>query len=548
MKSVSFLFLLLLLSPGGRVLAETPGDSGKQKDVTGIGDKFSVPHQEDRVKESAEADKAADEEPLEAGKPDAEDKSEPSEMSGEAESCDTVHSFDEFDADDPESFGPTYILERIRIRGNRKTSAALIRRHLPFRRGESISAWDPKVITARYRLLGIGFFRSVTMSLKRGSEKGKAVLEVRVRERGTLWIDSIFLGSSEATRFWGGLDVAERNFLGRGMVLSGAFVAGTTAKVAGSRPQHAQRLRFSDRYFLGSDFELSVMLMHSDASEFFRVSGKNDWSAPGNFKAVRYQRYGGIIGSAVDVGRLNRMGVHLRIEGIDADLPIGMVRVYPDGTTSGINYHLNPGTSFLSSIVAGFTRDKRDEAVLPTRGYRFDVSGELASQIMGSSYSFAKVVANYRHWWPLPRWTHSISLELLGGLIVGNSPLFCKFFIADLNPLLPQRALDLNFSTLPSVNLFNTVIDSMRYEDVAAKIALEYSVTFFRRKSIFYRGNFFVRVGTFALFSREHLRQRETSLRASVPVDFTLDAGVQLDTAVGIFTISVANALGRIPL
>ncbi len=450
--------------------------------------------------------------------------------------------------EEEEHFGPTYVIEKIKIKGNKKTKGSLIKRHLPFKRGDQISAWDPRVTMAKYRLLGLGFFRRVALSLTKGSRKGFAVLEVKVTERGTLWVESVFLGASEVTPVWGGVDLAEKNFLGMGIILSGAFVAGTKAKVKGSRPQHAERLRFTDRYFLGSRFSLSLMALYSDASEFFRVSGKNNWSAPGNFRAINYKRYGGTIGTAVDVGQWNRMGVHLRIEGINADLPMGLTRTYPDGTTSGINYHLNPGNSYLSSLVANFTRDRRDEAIFPTRGYRIDVTGELASEVIGSSYSFTKVVARYRHWWRLPKLSHSLSIEVLGGLIVGNAPLFSKFFVSDLNPLLPQRALDLNFSTLPSRNLFNTVIDSMRYEDVTAKIALEYSVTFFRRKSVFYRGNFFVRTGTFALFSREHLRQRESSLRAAIPVDLTLDVGVRFDTAVGVFTVSIANALGRIPL
>lgn len=447
-----------------------------------------------------------------------------------------------------QSSGPTYIIEAIKIKGNEKTANIVIKKNLPFKRGDAISACDPRVDMARYRLLGLGYFRKVSLSMKKGSKRGYAILIVEVRERGTFWINSIFLGASEVTPFWGGIDFSENNFLGRGIVLSGAFVAGVPSKVPGSHLQHAERLRFSERYFLGSRFELSLVLLYSDASEFFRTSGKESWSSPDNFKAIQYSRYGGTLGTGVDLGKWNRIRGHLRLEGVETNLPLGLIRTYPDGTTSGIRYHLNPGKSLLSSVLVSFSRDKRDEAILPTRGYRLDITGELASEIIGSSYSFAKVVARYRHWWRLPRLRHALSLDVLGGLIVGNAPLFCKFFVADLNHLLPQRALELNFSTLPSRNLFNTVVEGMRYEDVAAKVALEYSVTLFRRKSIVYRGNLFIRMGAFALFSREHLRERESSLRSAIPVDFTLDAGVRFDTYVGVFTVSIANAIGRIPL
>lgn len=446
------------------------------------------------------------------------------------------------------SFGPSYIIESIEIRGNEQTVDSVIERQIDFKKGDSIHAADPKVLAAKYRLLGLGYFRRVNLRLKRGSRKGYVVLVVEVRERGTIWINSLFFGASEATDFWGGIDVSENNFLGRGIVLSGAFVIGTKADVPGSRLQHAERIRFSDQYFLGSEFGLSLTLLHVDASEFFRTSGETDSSSPGNFVAAGYRRYGGTLGTSVDLGRWNRVSLHLRWEGIESDLPVGKVRRYPDGTTAGIEYFLDPGQSYLTSLMATFTRDKRNDPILPSSGYRLDVTGEIASELLGSSYSFAKVVGRFQKWWPLPKARHSISLHLLGGMIVGRAPLFDKFFVGDLNDLLPRRALGLNFSTLPSRNLFRTNADTLRYEDVAAKVGVEYSITLFRNKSFVYRGNFFINAGVFALFSREHIRQRESSLDNAIPIDMTLDVGVRFDTRIGVFSVSVANALGRLPL
>ena len=113
--------------------------------------------------------------------------------------------------------------------------------------------------------------------------------------------------------------------------------------------------------------------------------------------------------------------------------------------------------------------------------------------------------------------------------------------------LLPPRALELNFSTLNSRDIFNTIIESMRYENIAGRIAVEYSLSLFRRKHYVYGGDLFFRIGVFGLMSRQHFRQRETSIREAIPMDMTFDAGLRLDTAVGIFTLSVANALGRLP-
>jgi hypothetical protein len=45
----------------------------------------------------------------------------------------------------------------------------------------------------------------------------------------------------------------------------------------------------------------------------------------------------------------------------------------------------------------------------------------------------------------------------------------------------------------------------------------------------------------------DDLRVRDVSPGQAIPVDLTADLGLRLDTYVGIFTVSVANALGRIP-
>ena len=76
----------------------------------------------------------------------------------------------------------------------------------------------------------------------------------------------------------------------------------------------------------------------------------------------------------------------------------------------------------------------------------------------------------------------------------------------------------------------------------------EYAVPLWRRGRFFYRGDAFAAFGVFGLGSVDDLRLRDTSLRQSLPVDLTADLGLRLDTYIGIFTLSVANGLGRLPL
>ena len=103
-------------------------------------------------------------------------------------------------------FGPRYVIEAVRVAGNRKTATSLIVGELAvmdLKPGVSLDASDSRVEAARYRLLSLGYFLDVHLSVARGSQRGAVVLVVDVEERGTLVINELFPATSEATLFWG---------------------------------------------------------------------------------------------------------------------------------------------------------------------------------------------------------------------------------------------------------------------------------------------------------------------------------------------------------
>jgi outer membrane protein insertion porin family len=131
--------------------------------------------------------------------------------------------------------------------------------------------------------------------------------------------------------------------------------------------------------------------------------------------------------------------------------------------------------------------------------------------------------------------------------VLGEAPFFSRFFVGDLNFLLPPRALGLNFATLPSRNVFDTNVSGRRYESLAARGLFEYAVPLWRQGGFAYRGDFFLAFGVFGLADLDDVLVRDTGLGRSLPIDLTADCGVRLDTHIGIFTFSIANALGRLP-
>jgi outer membrane protein insertion porin family len=442
-------------------------------------------------------------------------------------------------------FGPRYVLEGIDIRGNRKTDTTLIRRELGLAVGDVVGATDPRVEAARLRLFSLGYFLDVKFSLEKGARAPGVILVVTVEERGTIIANAIYLGTSEATTLWGGLDVAETNLLGRGIGLGGGFVTSTRPKVPGAQPARALALRATGPWRRDGLLTPYGNFLHSNGSEFFRATGSVEDADPKNFVAVRTRRTGGTLGVGLDLSRAVRVSAEGRYESITATLPDRRTRDEGDGTLGAITFGIHEGDSRLAALGVGFDVDTRSDPVLPTRGSRVSVTLQTALPLLASSYAYAKGVVQSSWYHPVGR--HVLGIHGFAGALFGDAPYFERFFVGDLNLLLPPRALGLNFSTLSSRDFLGTSVGSHRYDSFAARLLVEYAVPLWRRRGFFYRGDAFAAFGAFALASLDDLRVRDTGPGPAIPADLTADLGLRLDTYVGIFTLSVANALGRIP-
>jgi len=449
-------------------------------------------------------------------------------------------------AEEASSLTPAYLIESIKIKGNSKTWDYVIRRALLVSPGERLNVDDPRFDLSRFRVLSLGYFSDVRLKLEKGSSRGKVILVVQVVERGTIILTELFLGTSEATTAWGGLGVAEHNFLGRGISVQGAFVLGADPEVERGQLQQSYLLRASMRQLGGGSLSVSASVRYLDGSDFFRRSGLENSSDPEDFLSIRYRRIGGTLGLGFDLARFIRFYVDYRGEMVDSEVPTGVARKDPDGRSEPIDFGIREGTSGLSSLSVMLERDTRSDPVLPQRGSLLSIASTVSTGLLGSSFDYFKLAASYRHYFHM-RWGHIIAAGARGGVLFGEAPFFEKFFIGDFNDLVPGRTLGLNFSTLPSRDIFGTAIDSKRYEEFALLTAVEYIVPWFRGGKFAYGGDFFLRVGLLFLTSRDELKMRDRSLSESIPVDMSVDAGLRLDTKYGIFRFSIGNLLGRIP-
>jgi outer membrane protein insertion porin family len=441
-------------------------------------------------------------------------------------------------------FGPRYHIEQIVVSGNHKTKTELILREIGLQPGDVISASDQRVEAARFRLLSRGFFLDVRLSLMRGKKRGNAILLVEVEERGTIVVNDLYPSTSAATTFWGGIDVSETNFLGRGVNLGGAFVVSTTPKVPDARAGVGVRLHGSLPELPSLGVSLSLTGLFNDGSEFYRAVGADTDPDPANFIAVRTRRIGGILGAGKPLGRYLRLFADLREEAVNGQLPATRNQIFPSGLVKPINFDVDEGNSRVGSLTLTLDYDTRPDPVLPRSGARIVASLEGAHGALGSTYDFAKAVLQASVYTRLPH-GHALGFHFLAGALVGDAPYFDRFFVGDLNLLLPRRALGINFSTLASRNLLGTGIAGHRYDDYAARILIEYAVPIWRRHGFVYGGDAFAAIGMFGLASEADFRPPDDFGWNNLPIDLTADLGLRLDTYVGVFTISIANALGR---
>jgi len=446
-------------------------------------------------------------------------------------------------------FGPVILIEKIDITGNTATQAEIIRRALPISPGDVLHASDRRLRDARFKVLALGFFRDVALAIRKGSQRGRVIVEVHVTERGTLVLNRLWFGTTGLSPWWLGADVGERNLLGLGIAVGGGFIyAHQDPAIAGARDQYAAELRISDPSVRGSAWGASWATTLVHGSEPYRVGGPPRDTSAITQRAFPYRRLGVRFGATYNISAVSWFSMGVRAESIDTTLPVAPTRVLPDGRTVAVDLHLDPGTSHVVTSSLGFERDTRVDPILPHAGSHLVVSGELGSALLGGSYDFATIFGSYDRYWPLSDNRQAFAIKLAGGVVVGDAPRFDRIYIADVDRMLTPRALGLVLSTSPALAILGTRADKPSYGDLGGSASVEYAFQLFRGRANqrIYGGDVFVGGGLWGLAERSDLRTRDAGLGAALPIDVYVDAGVRLDTDIGVFELTIANALGRL--
>ena len=453
----------------------------------------------------------------------------------------------------PGRVGLRYVLEGVEVRGNTTTLSRVILRFVRFRAGDMLDVDDRELELTRFRLLGTGFFSDVQLSLRRGSRRQHVVLVVRVVERNTIVVNDVRLGLSAdaepngAARpltAYGGVDVSENNLAGPGIKLGAALAVADR--------QLGLRSRFADPQVFGSAFSVEAQVLFNRARDFFGnrevlVEDTSPTGRPQDFAIVSYQRFGGQAGIGHDVGASSRLFLDYRLESVDATLPLAAshrrgLDIEP------IDFHIQRSSSLLSTLRATLLHDTRDEPFLPTRGVYVTTQAEASLTPLGSDYPYARLQVQGSHWMKLP-WAHVVRVEGLAGAILGDAPLFERFYVGDLTDLLPDRTLDLAFDRRAAPNFFDNLIGEVRYGTYAAKVAGEYRVPLYRGRRSVYGVDLFGTVGLYGLTTAEDAKRPPRGYAGfrRIPVDLTFNLGLRIDTSAGGFVLGSSNLLWLIP-
>lgn len=460
-----------------------------------------------------------------------------------------------------------YTLERIEVRGNR-TSAHVIAGFVPIAPGEPFEANDPSIERIRWRLMGTGWFDDVKLRLERGARRGWVVLVIEVTERNTLRLSYVVAGLSrvvtssrsrdDALRPYAGIGVSETNLFGLGL--------GLGASVAGSEDQFGIDLRYHDPMLAGSGFALTGRTFYAGAREFFGrdplvfIQCPVQDVAPGEMPepcdpdvlarraVVIYDRYGFGFGTGHDISSNFRYELDWLGELVSVDAKPRAASTHRGDEVVPIDFHIDDGTSRVSSLRVAIVFDRRDDPALPSRGQYGTLEARFASPIIGSTYDFARFDLSFRHWSPLP-WGHVLSVGAFAGTTVGRAPFFYRYYAADLSDLLPSRVLELNLDHRPTHNLLGTSIIEFDKAEIAGRVDFEYQFPLHRGGGGIRGVDAYAGAGLFLLADRDALRTGVEGYDGltRVPVDLTFDLGLQADTMIGLFRLGFSTLIGFLP-
>ncbi|MEM7527362.1 MAG: outer membrane protein assembly factor BamA [Pseudomonadota bacterium] len=277
--------------------------------------------------------------------------------------------------------GNRIFIERIDIEGNTSTLDRVIRREIDIVEGDAFDA--RRIREAQARIRGLGYFESVDIDAEEGSADDRAVLKVKVAERSTGSL-SLGLGFSTSAGPIGSLSVSERNFLGRGQIVSATVTAAGDTQV--------YDFSFTEPKVLDRDLRVGLR-------SFFIDDDRTDESSFQQVRGGFTPTIGFPLGPDLDIS--------LRYSFLFDD-------IQSDSTASPVIL-ADDGDAITSSVGYTLLYDQRDDPIEPTGGYLLTWQQDIAG--LGGDQRFIKNRASAKGWQGFLGDQVVASIELEGGAL-----------------------------------------------------------------------------------------------------------------------------------
>lgn len=275
--------------------------------------------------------------------------------------------------------GPRTYVERIDIVGNTRTRDDVIRRELRIYEGD---AYNRVLIDrARRRLTALDFFDKIDFREEPGSAPDKVALIVDVTEKSTGAVN-FSIGYSTAEAVVGGISISERNLMGRGQ----------NVRLATQLSWKRQQVDFSftEPYFLG-------MPMSAGVDAFATRSDNQDYSSY----------------TSDQVGGALRTGFRLdEWQSLNFKYSFARRNIFDVDEDASLAIKDSEGVSYKSMISTTYTYDDLDNPLTPTKGFRAQLTGDLAG--LGGDVYYASAEASA--WWFHPLINDGVILKLEGNV------------------------------------------------------------------------------------------------------------------------------------
>jgi outer membrane protein insertion porin family len=264
--------------------------------------------------------------------------------------------------------GAPVTIERIDITGNTKTRDKVIRRQMRVFEGELFSGTGMR--RSKEKITQLGFFETVEVTHKPGSDGEHVVVTVEVKEKSTGTFQ-VGLGFSNVESFIFTAQIAQQNFLGWGQSVS------ASAQLSGLRSFF--QLSFFDPYFFDTNFIFSL-------------------------DAYRTQlNYFGFIRTAT--GGTASLGYYLLPDEMSVSFGGTFESVFVEpaaSSTVSLANQFRAGLAYTSALRLSWNWDRRNNRLFPTSGTLSTFSFETAPVRYTSSLNFNRYTGNVRGYVPLP--------------------------------------------------------------------------------------------------------------------------------------------------